>query len=46
MSSIDKFYCPQDIEVCGYCPAGSVLPHREKVPLQPLLIFLLVMLSK
>ena len=24
---------PQDIEILGWCPAGSVLPHGEKVPL-------------
>ena len=23
---------PQDIERLGWCPAGSVLPHGEKVP--------------
>ena len=26
------FY-PQDIEILGWCPAGPVLPHREKLPL-------------
>ena len=24
---------PQDFEVLGWCPAGPVLPHGEKVPL-------------
>ena len=24
---------PQDIEIRGWCPAGPVLPHGEKVPL-------------
>ena len=24
---------PQDNEILGWCPAGSVLPHGEKVPL-------------
>ena len=24
---------PQDIEILGWCPAGPVLPHGEKVPL-------------
>ena len=24
---------PQDIEILGWCPAGPVLPHVEKVPL-------------
>ena len=26
---------PRDIEILGWCPAGSVLPHGEKVPLSP-----------
>ena len=25
--------CPWDIEILGSCPAGSVLPHDEKVAL-------------
>ena len=24
---------PQEIEILGWCPAGLVLPHREKVSL-------------
>ena len=24
---------PRDIEILGWCPAGPVLPHWEKVPL-------------
>ena len=24
---------PRDIEILGWCPVGSVLPHGEKVPL-------------
>ena len=24
---------PQDIKILGWCPAGSVLPDGEKVPL-------------
>ena len=24
---------PQDFEILGWCPAGPVLPHGEKVPL-------------
>ena len=35
----------QDIEIKGWCPLGTVLPHGEKVPLQPWLATLLVMLS-
>ena len=31
MSCIWRF--PQDIEILGWCPAGPVLPHGEKVPL-------------
>ena len=26
---------PRDIEIPGWCPAGPVLPHGEKVPLKP-----------
>ena len=28
-------YCiyHQDIEILSWCPVGSVLPHREKMPL-------------
>ena len=26
-------YFPQDIEILGWCPAGPVLPHGDKVPL-------------
>ena len=24
---------PRDIKILGWCPAGPVLPHGEKVPL-------------
>ena len=24
---------PQDLKILGWCPAGPVLPHGEKVPL-------------
>ena len=34
---------PRDFEILGWCP---VLPHGEKVPLQPWLATLLVMLSQ
>ena len=27
-----SFY-PRDYEILGWCPAGPVLPHGEKVPL-------------
>ena len=27
------FLNPQDFEILGWCPAGPVLPHGEKVPL-------------
>ena len=37
---------PQDIEVLGSCPAGPVLHHGEKVPLQPWLTTLLLMVSQ
>ena len=37
---------PQDIEMLGWCPAGPVLPHGKKVPLQPWLATLLVMVSQ
>ena len=36
---------PQDIEILGWCPAGSVLPHGEKVPLRPWMVTLIVMVS-
>ena len=36
----------RDIEILGWCPAGSVLPCGEKVPLQPWLATLLVMVSR
>ena len=26
---------PQDFEILDLCPVGPVLPHGEKVPLQP-----------
>ena len=26
-------YFPWDIKILGYCLVGSVLPHREKMPL-------------
>ena len=28
-----KVFFPRGIEILGWCPAGSVLPHGEKVPL-------------
>ena len=31
-SDTQDFY-PQDIEILGWCPAGTVLPHEEKVPI-------------
>ena len=37
---------PIDIGIPGWGPVGSVLPYWEKVPLQPWLAPLLVMLSK
>ena len=30
---MNTVYYPQDIEILGWCPAGTVLPHGEKVPL-------------
>ena len=32
-------------QILGWCPAGTLLPHGEKVPLQPWLAILLMMLS-
>ena len=30
----DAFKClPETFKILGWCPAGSVLPHGEKVPL-------------
>ena len=29
--SLSKFYYPGDIEMLGWCPVGSALPHAEKV---------------
>ena len=40
-----RFY-PRDFEILGWCPAGPVLPHGEKVPLWPWLATLLVMVSR
>ena len=34
---------PRGIEILVCCPAGSVFPHGEKVPLKPWLATLLVM---
>ena len=36
----------QDITLQGWCPAGSVLLHGEKVPLKPWLATLLLMMSQ
>ena len=36
----------RDFEILGWCPAWSVLPHGEKVPLYPWLATLLVMVSR
>ena len=33
MYSTFYIYSPQDFEILGWCPAGTVLPHGEKVPL-------------
>ena len=33
-------------EILGWCPTGPVLPHWQKVPLQPWLATLLVMVSQ
>ena len=33
MKDQDQCRLPQDIEILCWCPAGPVLPHREKVPL-------------
>ena len=30
---LDGIKDPRDIEILGWCPAGPVLPHEEKVPL-------------
>ena len=35
LNSVGPKLYPQDIEILGWCPAGSVLPHRENVPLHP-----------
>ena len=32
---ICDLYHPQDIKILGWCLAGPVLPHGEKVPLYP-----------
>ena len=32
-SIIFVVFLSQDIEILGWCPVGSVLPHGEKVPL-------------
>ena len=42
----NKKVFPRDFEILGWCPAGPVLPHGEKVPLQPWLATLLVMVSR
>ena len=36
----------QDFEILGWSPAGTFLPHGEKVPLQPWLATLLVIVSR
>ena len=43
---LDGIKDPRDIEILGWCPAGPVLPHEEKVPLKPWLATLLVMVSQ
>ena len=37
---------PQEFEILAWCPARPVLPHGEKVPLQPWLATLLVMVLR
>ena len=37
---------PQHIEILGWCPVGSILPHGEKVPLLSWLATVLVMVSQ
>ena len=32
-SLMEDLFLPQDYEILGWCPAGPVLPHGEKVPL-------------
>ena len=36
----------EDFEILGWCPAEPVLPQGEKVPLQPWLAALLLMVSR
>ena len=36
----------RDIEILGWCQAGSVIPDGEKVPLKPWLATILVMVSR
>ena len=31
--SFFQYFFPLDIKILGWCPAGPVLPHGEKVPL-------------
>ena len=44
--SLPEIWCVTDTEILGWCPAGSVLPHGEKVPLWPWLVTLPVMVSQ
>ena len=43
---LEKTCLPRDFEILGWCPAGPVLSHGEKVPLQPWFATLLVMVSQ
>ena len=44
-AELSEIYYPRDIEILGWCPAGSVLHHGE-VSLWPWLATLLVMVSQ
>ena len=46
VSFIGVFVPPRDFEILGWCPAGPVLFHGEKVPIWPWLATLLVMVSR
>ena len=43
--AITSFFS-EDIKILGWCPAGPVFTHGEKVPLKPWLATLLEMISQ
>ena len=44
--AFSNLFYPHDFEILGWCSVGPVLPQGEKVPLQPWLAILLVMVSR